>query len=248
MLKNENTPAEEVKNTDSGTVETKETEAKAEEPKVEQHKTVEEMLDDDKSDDRSVPLSTFLEIKKEKKELEKEINSIKEQAAKGASKTEINNDLKSLAEKYDVDSDFLSELSTIIYSKAKGEADAALEERLKPMQAKERMERINKVFNENFDKVMQELPEYEAVVNKDVIKELTLLPQNAKKTFQQIVEETYGKTVTGKKTMETSTPRGGKNVGLDNSRINDPEYFKQVMADPELKKQYNEGITNRINL
>lgn len=50
---------------------------------------------------------------------------------------------------------------------------------------------IEEIFSENFNKVMEGMPEYKDVVNRDVIKELSLLPQNAKKTFQQIVEETY---------------------------------------------------------
>lgn len=247
------TPAEEVKKTD---VLSEETMDNAEdvadnpaEPIVEpKDRTVEEILAEGEEKSSRVPLKTFLEVKKEKKELEREISELKEQVKGGATKAEISADLDSLANKYDVDPNFLKELSTVIYSKAKGDADAVLEQKLKPIQDKEKAEKINKIFNENFDKIMEELPEYSEVVNKDVIKELSLLPQNSKKTFQQIIEDTYGKSVSGKKTMETSTPRGGKDAGLDMNRINDPEYFKLVMETPELKKQYNEGIAHRIQL
>lgn len=245
--KDTTTPEEEVKETE--VIETKtETEEKPE-VKEEESKTIEDLIGkEDEKDDR-VPLKTFLETKKEKKALEKEISDLKDQIAKGATKAEISSDLKSIAEKYDVDSNFLEELSTLIYSKAKSEADEVLSAKLKPLEAKERAEKIEKIFSENFSKVMEEMPEYKDVVNRDVIKELSLLPQNAKKTFQQIVEETYSKTVTGKKTMETSTPRGGKEAAYDESKmVKDPKYFNEAMANPELKKKYNDGLVDRLKL
>jgi hypothetical protein len=113
---------------------------------------------------------------------------------------------------------------------------------------KEAKERVDKALTENINKALEVMPEYEGVVNKDVLKSLARLPENKNKTFQQLIEETYSKTVTGKKTMETSTPRGGKDVGIDWSRVKDPSYFSQIMADPELKKQYNEKLISRINL
>jgi len=230
---------EESENNTTQAEESETTEEVKEEPKSQ---TVNDILDDKK--DSSIPLSKFLEVKNEKKALEKEISRLKIQAESGATKSEITSDLKDIADKYDVDPEFLNELSTIMFSKA----EKAVESKLQPLEAKEKKERIDKAFAEHYAKVIAEMPEYEDVINKDVIKELSLLPQNGSKTFQQIIEETYGKTVFGKKTMETSTPRGGKDASLDMSRVNDPEYFRQIMASPELKKKYNEGIENRINL
>lgn len=209
-------------------------------------KTMEEILGE--KEDDSVPLATFLELKKEKKEIEKQLKEIKESAEKGATKAEIKEDLKALADKYDVDPNFLADLSTIVYSKAKEEADEVVNSKLKPLEAKDKQEKINKIFNEHYENVMAEMPEYAEVVNKDVIKSLSLLPENAKKTFQQIIEETYGKTVSGKSTMESATPRGGKDVDVDFSKMTDPAYYKQVMQNPELKKKYNEGIAGRLRL
>lgn len=242
--KNPITPEEEVKETGSEAEETDT--SKEDEQEAEAETTIEDLLSEEK-DDR-VPLKTFLETKKEKKALEREISELKEQVKKGATKSEINSDLKSIAEKYDVDAGFLEELSTVIYSKAKQEADEVLQAKLKPIEAKDRADRIEKIFSVHFEKAMEELSEYKDVVNREVIKELSLLPQNAKKTFSQIIEDTYGKTVSGKKTMETSTPRGGKDASYDPSRMNDPVYFKEVMANPELKKKYNDGLVDRLRL
>jgi hypothetical protein len=207
---------------------------------------MEEILEDKKPE--AVPLSKFLDVKKEKKELEAKVRDLQEQVRSGADKREVNAELKDIADKYDVDPKFLSELSDIIYSKAKGDVEEQLNSKLKPLEARDKEEKINKAFEQHYQNAISVIPEYEAVVNKDVIKTLSLLPANSKKTFQQIIEETYGNSVTGKKTMEKSTPRGGKTAELDSSRLKDPSYYKEVMSNPELKKEYNKGLVDRINL
>lgn len=225
-------PEEELKDTEVDEPET-------EEPAT---PTVEDIIEPKRAEEQ-VPLKTFLEIKKEKKDLEREIKYLKSQA-QDMTKSEIKSDLQSIADKYDVDLNFLNELSSTIYEQAKEEAEKAI----KPVLEKEAKERVDKALTENINKALEVMPEYEGVVNKDVLKSLARLPENKNKTFQQLIEETYSQTVTGKKTMETSTPRGGKDVGIDWSRVKDPSYFSQIMADPELKKQYNEKLISRINL
>lgn len=219
-------------------------ETEVDEPETEEPATptVEDIIEPKRAEEQ-VPLKTFLEIKNEKKALERELKNLKSQA-QDMTKSEIKSDLKSIADKYDVDPNFLTELSSVIYAQAKGDA----EEAIKPVLEKEANERIDKALTENINKALEVMPEYEGVVNKDVLKSLAKLPENKNKTFQQLIEETYSKTVTGKKTMETSTPRGGKDVGIDWNKVKDPAYFKEIMADPDLKKQYNENLTSRINL
>ena len=225
-------PEEELKDTEVDEPET-------EEPAT---PTVEDIIEPKRAEEQ-VPLKTFLEIKKEKKALEREIKNLKSQA-QDMTKSEIKSDLMSIADKYDVDVDFLTELSSVIYAQAKGDA----EEAIKPVLEKEAKERVDKALTENINKALEVMPEYEGVVNKDVLKSLARLPENKNKTFQQLIEETYSKTVTGKRTMETSTPRGGKELVYDESRINDPEYFSEVMASPELKKKYNDSLVDRLKL
>ena len=94
---------------------------------------------------------------------------------------------------------------------------------------------------------MERAPEFKAIANPEVIKSLAILPQNAKKTLSQILEETYGNAITGKRTIETTSPGGGKEPEpLDIKRAEkDIEYFKEVMADPKKKAQYNEAMLKR---
>jgi hypothetical protein len=96
---------------------------------------------------------------------------------------------------------------------------------------------------------MAEMPEYSAIVNKDVIKTLSLDPANQNKTFQQLIEETYGNALGGKRTLETTTPRGGKaleSVDFDRAK-KDGKYLEEVLANPDTKKEYNEGLIGRLS-
>lgn len=221
------------------TVETPEVETpEVETPAPEQ--TVAEALQVEKKED-VVPLATFLDTKKEIKELKATIEKLQ---AQDKPKAEITADLKALADEHGVDAGFLDKLAKTI--KAQTEAD--FDEKLRPLAEKEKADKIDKAFQDGFAKAMDAMPEFEGVVNPEVIKSLSLDPRNAQKTFRQLIEETYGNALSGKRTIETTTPRGGATPGVvDRERAKrDIAYFKEVMSDPDLKKQYNEGLAQEI--
>lgn len=191
---------------------------------------------------KMVPEAVLIEVKKELKALKKSIEE-------GATKKEVAADIKALADKHNVDESFLEELSSIMRSSSKAELEAELASKLAPIQAKERQEKIDKAFSKAFKKALENAPEYEGIVNKEVIKTLSLDPKNADKTFNQLIEESYGHLVTGKKTIDYSSGSNRSDSStVDMARAkSDGEYFKKVMADPVLKKQYNDGLTSRLS-
>jgi hypothetical protein len=101
---------------------------------------------------------------------------------------------------------------------------------------------------QHLNKTLENSPEYKDIVNVDVIKALAFNPANANKTYKQLLDEAYGNAVTGRRTLETTTPRGGaKDTKLDVQRAKtDTEYRREVLKDPDLRKQYNEGLTDRV--
>jgi hypothetical protein len=123
-----------------------------------------------------------------------------------------------------------------------------LAERLESIEKKERLTRMEAAFAQGLSKALENAPEYKDVVNAEVIKALAFNPANANKTYKQLLEEAYGNAITGRRTVETTVPRGGaKDTKLDMQRARtDTAYRREVLADPELKKQYNEGITDRV--
>lgn len=252
-------------------VEAKPTETPAEKPvetpeaKPEEKKeqTIGDVLDGEGADkgkpksENAIPEAAFLEEKKGRKEAEKraekaeaDLAELKKSIEGGATKSEISEDVEALAEKHGVDKDFLKEFAATIEARVRKEGKAETDKNAKATEEKDREARIETAFTEHFDKAMADMPEFKDIVNKDVIKTLSLDPKNAKKTFKQLIEDTYGNAIPGKRTVETTKPGGGKDPGVvDMARAKkDSAYFKEVMADPELKKQYNEKLPSTLQL
>lgn len=231
------TPAEEVNSTET----TPEVVVQNEQPE-----TIGEALNPTQKKDDSVPLSTFLEMKKENKELARQMKDLKKSIEQGASRKEVSTDLQALSEKHGVDADFLQEFAETV----RAQSQAEVEEKLKPLKEGERAKKIDEAFSTHFQKAMAQVPEFEGIVNRDVIKTLSLNPANANKTFIQIIEESYGHLVQGKRTLDTATTRAGKNDSLDvdmDRAKKDSTYFNDVMANPTLKKKYNDTLTDRLS-
>jgi len=204
-------------------------------------KTVGEILDK-KDEPRVVPEAKFLEIKKELKDLKKQIEN-------GANKKEVAADLKDLAEKYNVDESFLNELSNIVKTKTEAEFETKLDSSLQPYKEKEKEEKINSAFEKHFSQAMEAMPEFKDVINKEVIKSLSLQPQNASKTFAQIIEDAYGQTLKGKRSIDHSNQGNNRvtnEIDLDKAR-KDTTYFNSVMKDSASKKEYNKDMMNRLS-
>lgn len=210
--------------------------------------TIGEVLDTTPKDEPkpTVGLDKFLEIKKENKKLAQAVKDLEAKVNAGATTDEVADDLNELAEEFDVDKKFLSKLEKKIESRI----ESKFESKLKPLTEEKTAQRIDKAFNEHFNKTIEEMPEYANIVNPDVIKQLSLNPANGKKTFAQLIEETYGNAIGGKRTIETSKPTGRNEpeaIDFDRAR-KDTKYFNEIMANPSLKQKYNSSIESRLML
>ena len=195
-----------------------------------------------------VPLSALLEIKKDNKKLTKAVKDLEDLIAKGgSSKEDIAEEVEALATEYDVDPKFASRLTKILEARAEkkvGDTIKPILEQNERLTRREKDDLITKAFTKHFNTAMETLPEYKEIVDPEVIKALSLLPKNADKTFAQLIEDTYGKAITGKRSIDEKQPGGGKEPQpLDYAKARtDTAYFQEVMADPVLKKQYNENL------
>lgn len=207
-------------------------------PVVEPAKTIAEIHKETVPESKeTVGLDKYLTEKNARKDAEKRIKELEDSIRDGATPKEIATDIDAIAEKYpDVSKDFLRDIAGVMSSR--------VEQAVKPLQAEKTQKKIDEVFAEHFGKAMAEMPEFKEIVNPEVIKTLSLDPKNANKTFKQIIEETYGNALTGKRTIETTTPGGGKDTDpLDFAKARkDPAYFDTVMANPRLKAEYNDKM------
>lgn len=239
------TPGAEDKAPTETTVDPKPTEV--EQPKKEEvQPTVAEIIEKTETEEkRVVDEHIFVAEKKARKAAEKELKALKEQIEGGATKQEISESISEIADEHNIDKGFLQKLASSIKAEAEKELDAKYAAKF---EGKEKVEKFETAFGKQYDIAMERAPEFKAIANMDIIKTLALQPQNAKKTISQILEETYGNAITGKRTVETvTTPGGGKEPEpLDYKRAEkDIEYFKEVMADPKKKAQYNEEMLKK---
>lgn len=197
-------------------------------------------------EERMVPEAVLLEYKKENKQLAKGLADLKALIESGGSKKEISDDLKALGEKHNVDPEFLHDFASAVRAQAKAEAEAEI----KPLKEKDNAQRVEKIFTEHYDKTLEAMPEYKDIAQKDVIRALALDPKNKNKTFAQILESAYGHLITGKHSFDAAKPGGSKdNAEIDFKRAKtDTEYFNQIMANDAMKKRYNDGLAQRLNL
>lgn len=194
----------------------------------------------------TVGLDKFLEIKKDNKQLRDDIASLKKSVEEGATKSEVSADINAIAKEYGIDEGFLSKFTAAIKAEASKEAEA----KLAPLQERERQEKLDQTFAKHFKESLERMPEYEGIVNAEVIKALTLDPSNSHKTFDEIIEQAYGNAIQGKRTIETTTPGGGKSPDpIDFERAKkDPAYYNQLMANPTMKAEYNKDLEKRLRL
>jgi len=199
---------------------------------------------------RTVPESVFLEEKRERKELSKQVKELTKLIEDGANKKEVSSDIKAIADEFGLTEGAVEKLIRKVGEQTKSEYDKEIEAKLRPLQEKEKSENVDKTFNDHFEKLMESMPEYKDIASRDVIKSLSLDPKNANKTFSKILEESYGHLVTGRKTLETTQARGGNSdtsIDFDKAR-KDQTYLSEILANPDTKAKYNEGLLNRLRL
>ena len=189
----------------------------------------------------TIPENIFLSEKKARKEAEREVKELKAQIQNGATKRETSESISAIAKEYDVDPDFLDKFASTIRSESKKEIENELSSKFKPLEEKHKQEKIDKAFDIHYTRAINAMPEFAQVVNPEIIKSLSLLPQNGNKTFSQLIEETYGNALAGKRTIQATTTGGGKDPApLDYKKANmDSTYFSEVMANPRLRTEYN---------
>lgn len=220
-------------------------EEKSDEPTVgefsKEEAAAEEVEAKEQAKQEGVPLHVVKALREEVRTLKEELQS--------TNKPKIDDsDLQELSDKYNVDPNFLSDLYSTIDRKnaSKYEKDIAA------LKKRDAQERIDKAFNQAYTKVIEKLPEYKKIVNPNVIKKLSLDPENKDKRISDLIKETYGDALkgSGKQTLEETTP-GGENEPqqLDFAKAQkDSEYYDKIMKNPKLREKYNEEMLKQVKL
>lgn len=158
--------------------------------------------------EKTVPEYAFVAQKKALIAAEKELKALRESMQyQEATQYEQVTGVDAIADKYNIDREFMNELKSTIENDL--DAKYASKE-----SAKEKADKFNDAFSKQYNTALERGPEFQAIANPDVIKTLATLPQNKNKTVSQLLEETYGNALTGKRTIETTQPGVEKTQNL----------------------------------
>jgi len=189
---------------------------------------------------KTVPIELFLELKKELKDLK---NSKSESVISNSSIDTIINEYP------DVDSDFIKKLANAVESSTVNKFEEKYSTKISELENISKRESQSKKFNDLYNKTIESMPYLKDIANKEILKQLATSPENANKTMPQLVEEVYGHTVQGKKTMETAQPNGGRGDETVNfAEAGNPEVYAKIKADPKLHKEYREYVMKNLNI
>lgn len=189
----------------------------------------------EKTEDKqeTVPLSVFLEVKDEIKLLRKKLDE------PGTPSKPNDVDLDRIAEKYDVDPDFVSELFEAVKANTVKEVEGKYTPVLEAQEAERQAKKFDEAFNKHYEKALEDMPGYaELNIDREAIKAMSLTPQYRKKTIPEILESLYGNVVPGKATTENARS-GAENVSdvIDFATMTDEQRMK-VINDPTLAPKY----------
>jgi len=184
----------------------------------------------------TVPLSVFLSLKDDMKELKKEIKN-----SSSSNKNSVRAEgVKNLSEKYpDVNEDFISD----ILSSAKNEALQEVESKYSPIierqRYKDEQETFNKAFDTVYEKALKDNPELPKNIDKELIKTLVVTPKYKNVKISDILTQIYPNNNEGKQSSENDTVSSSGDVETITSFdkiTNDQKTV--IMADPKARQKY----------
>jgi hypothetical protein len=203
-----------------------------------------------------VPLNKFMEEKRLRRDAEAQAETLKAEIEELKSKSiggsmpilAINDELKKLATEHNVDEAFLAKLVSTVKNVSTNEIKKELEKDYSPkltkIEQERTMERAEKKFDTLFEKTLSEMPEYNGIVSKDIIKALAFNQANAKKTLPQIIEDVYANAIKGRKSIETSKPsREPEEPNYDNPTQED---WAKIQADPKNKEKWSKSAEEQL--
>ncbi len=189
-----------------------------------------------KKETATVPLSVYISLKDDVKELKQEIKAAKESNKPAV----VLEGVEDLAKKYpDVSKDFINDILTSATSKARIEVDNKYAPIIQKQESERAKEVFDKAFDKVFDKALKDNPELPKTINKEVVKTLALTPSYKNTPISEILKQLYGGVDTGKATTENDTRTAGDTGEevIDFTKMN-AEQKDKVLSDPKTRKKY----------
>lgn len=244
MSKDEITqPQEDTKDEETATEQ-----ADQEEAQEEQEETIGDLVPDEpethvekKAKPETVPIDVYLKLKKELKEFKKSETSTSQS---------VDSSIEEIANEFDVDAGFAQKLANAIQSSSISKFEERYLAEKKETEYKQKLQESESKLDKAIEIALENSPHYKNVANVDILKDLARKTTDKTMTVSKLLENVYGKAVTGKKTMESSAPTSGEkgNTSVDFTKAGDPAVYAQIKSDPKLYKEYNEFVLKNLNI
>lgn len=247
--KDDRTPEEEVKDTQTEEETTEEETSEEEESTEEQ--TLDSLQNEKPKTPDAIPYDRFKEVNdklKDSNDIIADLTAKLEAKQEPVTRADATRGLDELAKEHNLDADVLGKVAAEI----KAAALAEVQQEIAPITQAQKAAEANKVFETMYADALKNNPQYKDVANKDIVKQLAFNPANANKTFPQLLKEVYPhahKDPKNSKNMEST--KKGKSEAIDKIDYKraqtDSEYFQAIMSDPGLKNQYNEQMITDVS-
>lgn len=194
-----------------------------------------------KAKPETVPIDVYLQLKKELKEMKKSSTT---------SSQSIDSSIEEIANEFDVDSAFAKKLANAIENSSINKFEERYLAEKKEIEHKQKLQESESKLDKAIESALESSPFYKDVVNIEIIKDLARKTTDKTMTVSTLLENVYGRAVTGKRTLESSAPssmeRGSSKV--DFSQAGDPATYAHIKSDPKLWKEYNEYLVKNLNI
>jgi len=201
-----------------------------EQPEVKTEEKQEEVVKPKSRRSDYVPVSKYNELRHELQEIKKTLEQGKPPTIQ--EKKEVKSSLKDLAEKYNLDEDFISEFTDKLVEEAKVKLPDNFEATIKSFQEKEKSLAEDKEFENEFDTLIKDIPDLEA--SKADFKRLAFT-EGYENTPLEVLATYYLAKNKPVHTAETPKQGGGKTELIDFQNITE-EQLKGF--DDEKLEQY----------
>lgn len=187
----------------------------------------------------TVPLSVFLELKRDFKDLKEQLSS-----------DLTNKDIDEFAQAAGIELDIAKKFVKMIQTKTKEEVLQEVEEKIKPVAKNNLAEESIALFEADFEKsIASKYPELAG--KKDVFQKIAFSKDFLHlKTLEDIRKEFYPNATKEKKTKKDSPEAGSQGASTKapenvNFATMDDETYKKVLANPESRTKYYEWLDSQ---
>lgn len=256
-MSNDNRSPEEKKSEEAVAPEVKEeTKAPAEvKPEPKDEVTLGELASEPKENKAdSIPLKKYMDEKNARRQAEARVKELQDAIDEASGDNTLDKaGIKELSDKHGISESVVKDLVKMSAQATRAQVKAEIEEELSPQMEeieKSKAEKAQAEFDAKLggaiDAVLKDSPEFADVVDREDIKSWIQSGKYSKLTLTQLVEQKYGKFVTGKKKPIEDDYTPDRTGDLpDTSKMTDEDYLR-LDKDPALREKWAKDLPNRL--